>query len=118
MKRLALFVFLAVLLASAQVYAPTHAAFSTGGTWDVPNPYGATVTSWEEIPAGSPATVSVTIQGCARGGTCDTAADTNTATTAKIQNVTFSKPYSYFHVAVTLTGGTNPTMTINPYLVH
>ena len=105
-------------LALAQAYAPTYAPLANAATLNVPNLYGATTTSWEEIPNGSPTGVSVTIAGCMRGGTCDAAQDTNTSTSAAIRGVTFTKVYGYFHIAVTLTGGTAPTITINPLLVH
>jgi hypothetical protein len=119
MKRLVFFLLVFTLLAGAQVSAPTHATIASGGTWDVPNPYGALTTSWEEIPVGTPTAVSVTIAGCMRGTTCDSAADTNTSTSAAIRGVTFTKPYSYFHVAVTVTkSGESPTVTVNPFLVH
>lgn len=122
------FVLLLASLAGAQVYAPQPgqpgspipATITTTGTVvDVPNKYGAmAVTSWEEIPSSAPATASITIQGCMPGGTCDTAADTNTATTAKIQGVVFTKPYSHFKVTFNWTGGTNVSYTFYPFLVH
>jgi hypothetical protein len=103
----------------AEVSAPTFGPLVQGGTIRVPNPYGATATSWEEIPSGSPTSVSVTIQGCMRGGTCDAIADTNTSTSAAIRGVVFTKPYTFFLVTVgTLSGGTNPTITVNAFLVH
>jgi hypothetical protein len=114
-------------LAGAQVYAPQPGAPGspvpatvtvTATVIDLPNPYGATTTSWEEIPSSAPATASITIQGCMPGGTCDTAQDTNTATVAKIQGVTFTKVYSHFKVTVNWTGGTNVSYQIFPYLVH
>lgn len=114
-------------LAGAQVYAPQPgqpgspipAVITTTGTVvDVPNLYGALNTSWEEIPSSAPATASITIQGCMPGGTCDTAADTNTATVAKIQGVILTKYYSHFKVTFNWTGGTNVSYTFYPYLVH
>lgn len=96
--------------------APSITITTSGGTAQISNANGALQTSWEEIPGGGPATVSVTIQGCMKGGTCDTAADTNTATTAVIRNVTFTKPYTSFLITASWTGGTAVTMTINPAL--
>ena len=114
---LLLFLLMASSMAWSQVYAPTFPAVTVSGSViTVANLYGATNTSFEEIPTGSPATVSVTIQGCMRGGTCDSAADTNTSTSATIRGVAFTKPYSYFKITVNWTGGTNVTFTVNPYL--
>ena len=118
MKKLLLFILLATLSAAAQVYSPTYPAITTSGsTVQVPNLYGSFTGSFEELMTGSPATVSVTIQGCMRGNTCDAAADTNTTVAAgAIRFVNFTKAYSYFLVTATWTGGTNPTVTVNPYL--
>lgn len=93
------------------------AAPTAGSCVNIPNTYGAYGISVEEVPNGSPSGVSVTIQGCMRGGTCDSAADTNSSTSAAIRGITFTKVYDLFIiVAGTLSGGTNPTITINPKL--
>ena len=90
---------------------------AASGTCTVANANGAYGASFEEIPSGSPTSVSITIQGCMNGGTCDTAADTNTSTTATVRGVTFSKVYDYYKItAGTLSGGTSPKMTVNPTL--
>lgn len=113
---LALFWLLALPCFGQLQSAPSVTITTSGGTAQIANANGALQTSWEEIPGGGPATVSVTIQGCMKGGTCDTAADTNTATTAVIRNVTFTKPYTSFLITASWTGGTAVTMTINPAL--
>ena len=96
-------------------YTPICPVVSTSGnTITVPNIVGAFNASFEEIPSGSPATVSVTIQGCFRAHTCDTAADTNTSTSATIREVAFSKLYTYFLITASWTGGTSATITVNP----
>jgi hypothetical protein len=82
------------------------------------NPLGVLTTgqaSMEEIIAGSPATVSVVIQGCMRGGTCTTL-DTYTTVANAIRTPTISTVYDYFSVAASWTGGTNVSVTINTTL--
>jgi hypothetical protein len=87
------------------------------GTVVVPNLYGGMSASFEEIVSGAPASVSITVQGCLRGGTCDSAMDTNTLVGSIIRSVVpVTKPYGYFLVTATWTGGTNPTVTINPFI--
>lgn len=102
--------------ACAQVYAPAEPAITnSGGTLTIPNMYGAMNVSFEEIPSGSPSTVSVTIQGCMKGGTCDSAFDTNNSTSASIRSVTpTAKVYNYFLVTASWTGGTNASIQVNP----
>ena len=80
---------------------------------NVANAGGVLHASFEEIPTGSPATVSVTVVGCMRGGTCDAASNTNTTATATIVYVTFAKAYDYFVVTPSWTGGTAVTYTVN-----
>lgn len=117
MKRiLATLLFLCGTLAAQMQTTPSNVVSVSGTVFNITNYFGAFNGSFEEVPSGSPATVSVTIQGCMKSGTCDSASDTNTSTSAAIRNVTFSKLYSYFQVTVSFTGGTNPTMTINPAL--
>jgi hypothetical protein len=113
-KLLWLALLLAPLAARAQSQVPhVSCSLSTTQTCTIGNANGAYGASFEEIPSGSPASVSVTIQGCATGGTCDSAADTNTSTSATIRGVTFTKVYDYFLVTATLSGGTTPKITVN-----
>lgn len=100
--------------AHAQLQSSSGSISVSGGTLSITNLYGAFNATFEEIPNGAPATVSITVQGCMRGQTCDSAADTNTATTASIRGVVFAKLYTSFLVTATWTGGTNVTITINP----
>lgn len=68
--------------------------------------------TFEEKIAGSPATVSIVIQGCMRGGTCDTL-DTYTTVANSNRAPSISKDYDYFTVTPTWTGGTSPSVTVN-----
>ncbi len=114
MKKFVLATFL--LIASflwAQPSTPQNTISTSGGSVTIGNPYGGYNASFEEIPSGSPATVSVTVKGCMRGGTCDAVVDTNTSTNAAIRFVTFAKAYTYFVVTASWTGGTNPTVQVN-----
>ena len=68
--------------------------------------------TFEEKFTGSPSTVSVVIQGCMRGGTCDTLETYATATNSN-RAPTVAKMYDYFAVTPTFTGGTSPLLTVN-----
>lgn len=124
MKRLFLALFLLFGLSlSAQVTnscngQPCALITSSGGTLVIPNVFGGMNAAFEELLAGSPASSSIAIQGCMRGGTCDTAMDTNaTNAAAAIRSVVpTSKPYSYFLVTATWSGGTNVSVGINPVI--
>lgn len=114
---LSCFLLLGFVAAHGQAYSPlTSPITASGGTLQISNLYGGYNVSFEEIPSGSPATVSVVVQGCMRGGSCDTAADTNTSTAAAIRFVTFTKAYNYFLVTASWTGGTNATIQVNPLI--
>ena len=98
---------------TASTCYPTNSA-GAGKCVVISNFNGAYGATFEEVPAGSPASLSVTIYGCMRGGTCSASVDTNSSTSAAIRPVTFTTPYDVFViVAGTLSGGTNPTVTIN-----
>ena len=91
---------------------------ASGGTVDFPNPDGAVHASFEELQttgADAPATVSITVAGGMRGGTFDTASDTNTSVAAgAIKYVTFAKVYGVFRVTASWTGGTaNTRVSVN-----
>lgn len=99
------------------VVATCLAITTSGNTSIIPNFFGGMNTSFEETITGAPATVSITIQGCAPGGTCDAAMDTYTTVANAIRAVTpTTKVYSYFKVTATWTGGTNPTVLVTPML--
>lgn len=117
MKRLLLLVLFAL---SAVAQNGTGSGVCSGspliaaGTCTVQNPGGVLHASFETVPSGSPTSASLAIQGCMRGGTCDTASATVTSTTATITYVTFAKSYDSFLVtANTLSGGTNPSIAVN-----
>jgi hypothetical protein len=60
---------------------------------------------------GSPATVSIVIQGCSAGGTCDTL-DTYTNVAASIRGQRISGVYAYFVVTASWSGGTNVSVGV------
>lgn len=68
--------------------------------------------TFEEVIAGTPATVSIPIQGCMRGGTCETL-DTYTTVANSNRAPTLTKAYDYFAVTPSWTGGTNVSVTVN-----
>lgn len=88
------------------------AAGTSGTSQTISNTYGALVGSFEEVPTGTVSAVSITIQGCMRNGTCDSAADTYTGTTATIRSVNpFTKAYNFFKVTATWTGSGSWTIS-------
>jgi hypothetical protein len=121
MKRILL---LALLFLVPAVFLPDTAAaqlkVSVAGTavtvsgTPIPilNNAGAMQVTFEELITGSPSTVSIVIQGCMQGGTCDTL-ETNTSTSGGNRSPTISKPYDKFVITPSWTGGTNVTFTVN-----
>jgi len=90
----------------------TVTATASGTPLKIANNVGGYNASFEIIPSGSPATVSIPIQGCMPNGTCDTAVVTVTSTTAVTQNVVFPKLYTYFLFTPSWTGGTSASIKI------
>jgi hypothetical protein len=84
---------------------------TSGNTITIPS-NGGLVPTFEEVFNGSPATVSVTINGCGGGGTCDLL-DTYTTVTNALRAPTVLKAYANYKVAATWTGGTSPSVTVN-----
>jgi hypothetical protein len=125
-KNLTRFLLLLAILTGASAFGqvtascnngPCSPITTSGGTLVVPNLYGGMSAAFEEIVSGTPASVSITVQGCMRGGTCDSAMDTNTLVGSAIRSVVpVAKPYGYFLVTATWSGGTNPTVQINPVI--
>lgn len=64
----------------------------------------------EYVISGGPATASIVLQGCMRGGTCTTL-ETSTATTNTVRSV--AGLYDYLTIAPTFTGGTTPSVKAN-----
>lgn len=77
------------------------------------NAPGGMSATFEEKIAGSPATVSIVIQGCMRGGTCDTLDTYTTVANANRPGSPITKLYDYFVVTPSWTGGTSPSVTVN-----
>lgn len=68
--------------------------------------------TFEELISGSPATVSIIIQGCMRGGTCESL-DTYATVANADRAPALSKAYDYFSVTPSWTGGTGTSITVN-----
>jgi hypothetical protein len=93
-----------------------HAVIAaSGGVAPIGNPIGSVTVSFEEIIAGSPATVSIVIAGCKLGLTCDTL-ETYTTVANSIRHPTISTVYDYFTVTASWTGGTSVSVTVNTTL--
>jgi hypothetical protein len=80
-----------------------------GNAIDKPGGLSAT---FEYRISGAPATVSIVVQGCMRGGTCDTL-DTYTTVANANRAPTISKVYDYFTVTPSWTGGASPSVLVN-----
>jgi hypothetical protein len=76
------------------------------------NDIGGMTATFEEIFAGAPASSSILLQGCMRGGTCDTL-ETNVGNANSNRHPAIATVYDYFLITPTLTGGTSPTLTVN-----
>jgi hypothetical protein len=81
----------------------------SGGVIGFPG-YQTVNMTFEEKITGAPATVSVIITGCMRGGTCDTL---DTYTTVANANRAVAGTYDSYQVTATWTGGTAPTVVVN-----
>jgi hypothetical protein len=120
MKHLRLAVALMLLSFTAPLHAQTRLALTqnitvSGTSQPFPNSNGALHVSFEELIAGSPATVSIVIQGCQVGNTCETV-DTYTTVANAIRSPSLTKVYDSFLVTASWTGGTNVAVTINATL--
>jgi len=73
---------------------------------------GSMTATFEEQFAGAPATVSIVIQGCMRGGTCDSL-DTYTTVANANRSPALTKVYDYFAVTPSWTGGTSVSVQVN-----
>lgn len=127
--RLAWLTWLGLFLACgafAQQVPPQRNAYTLvqGQTALIPNTAGSQSVSFEYLYNVTPASASITIQGCMRGkdgtpgqvGTCDTAADTYVGTANSIRSPSFTKVYDTFLItAGTLSAGT--TLTVNTTVV-
>lgn len=92
----------------------TQTTAVTGTVLKFQDSLGTQADSFEMVPTGAPASVTVTIDGCMRGGKCNLSIGSTTSTTATIINLTMTNgPYDFFNVNVAFTGGTNPTLTFN-----
>lgn len=81
------------------------------GTLTFQDQCGTRANSWEMKVSGAPTGVTVTINGCMRGGTCS-ALTTSTSTTNVVLG-TVGGPFDNYQIAFTLTGGSSPALTFN-----
>jgi len=91
---------------------PAQKVTVSGTAITVNNNIRALVVNFGISITGSPAAMSIPIQGCLAGGACDSVAATYTSTSTGNQAVTFSNVYDYFKLVPTFSGGTAPTVTV------
>jgi len=105
---------LAILLANmAQAQSPIERQTQTGAsgsTLTFNNSIGSGLMKLEYKISGSPATASIVLKGCMRGGTCDTL-QTDTTTTDTMRLV--SGLWDYMTIEPTFTGGSSPSVRVN-----
>jgi hypothetical protein len=101
-----------LMLADAQAQTPISrdaVSLSSGDTGRFDNVIGSGLTRFEYNITGGPASASIVLKGCMRGGTCDTLqTDTTTADTTRL----ISGLWDYFTIAPTFTGGTSPKAAV------
>jgi hypothetical protein len=73
---------------------------------------GGLFPSFEYLISGSPSSISIIVQGCGVGGTCEIL-DTYATVANAIRNPAVSKPYGYFTVTATWSGGTSVSVAVN-----
>lgn len=123
MRKRTYFIWLLLIgLLSCRIQSDAQAAYNldrqtftistSGNSVTYNNIKGALNFSVEEKFTGGPATVSVTVQGCMVGGTCQTI-DTYTTVTNAVRSITGL--YTSLTFSATWTGGTNPTAVFNVY---
>lgn len=98
-------------LQTARMCTDSQTISTSGNTITITN-NGGMVPTFEEIVGGTPATVSVVVQGCNKGNTCETI-DTNTTVGASIRAPVVTKAYTTYKITATWTGGTSPSVVIN-----
>lgn len=86
------------------------AVLASGGTYTHINIKGEMTFSVEYVISGSPATASITVQGCQRGGTC-TLLDAKATTASEVRG--FSGLYDQYLISATFTGGSSPAVAVN-----
>lgn len=84
----------------------------TATTITILDPIGSTSDTFEYIVTGAPATSTITLKGCMRGGTCVTL-DVLSDVITNITRYTSGSDYDNFQITWAFTGGTAPTLRIN-----
>lgn len=96
--------------AQQNIMRQSYTITTSGSIYQFNNVIAVTGFSLEEVITGSPSTVSIVVQGCMRGGTCDTL-DTYTTVANTIRQIQGN--YDNFQITASWTNGTNPTVTLN-----
>lgn len=112
-SRLVVVIGLLCMLATAQYTRKeqdTATVSTSGSTATFTDSIGGANQTFEYIIGGAPATVSIVLQGCQRGGTCDTL---DTYTTVANSNRIVQGGYDVYKVTPTWTGGASPSVIIN-----
>jgi hypothetical protein len=89
----------------------TRVISTSGNTVTFPDTLRALSGSFEMVVAGGPATVSVTLNGCMRGGTC-TALTSSTSTANTVLSVS-GQAFDNYQITGSWTGGAGVTLTFN-----
>lgn len=83
-----------------------------GGSLTIYNQLHGVNSSFEYLLSGGLTTVSISLQGCMRGGTCTTL-ETYTTVANTIRTISSSVVYDYYTITPTGTGGSSPVLTVN-----
>lgn len=88
----------------------------SGTPINVANDCGGLIGTFGEVITGSPASASIVIAGCVRGGSPCSTLSTSTSTVSATIKPTIDSIYDYFIVTPTWSGGTNVSFTVNATL--
>lgn len=83
----------------------------------IPNDCGGMTGSLDLTFAGAPASSSLVTVGCSKGNHCGAALDTYTGNASALRPLTIDTAYSYLKITATLTGGTSPSVVVQPLLL-
>jgi hypothetical protein len=83
----------------------------SGNTLTFPDSLGTQTETWEVVVSGGPATLTTTMKGCMRGGTCVQVG--TSSSTANFTLQTTGGPYDSYKVTGTWTGGASPSILVN-----
>lgn len=84
---------------------------SSSGSAITVNSNGGVYPAFEYVVYGSPVSMSITVNGCGKAGTCE-ALDTYSIVANTFRAVTVTKSYAYYTVTPTWSGGTNVSVRV------